>query len=236
MEVSDRYSNSFVKWVDNFAFFLLDPWLAALSRFLSCYVSTIYEKQHPQTKLIDYFIFGPLYGAILLLLFPFGLIGIMVWVVICENVDQKKFTFVSHKEYGYASVKREVSSKNDDIYTLASINVLLAPEIIARLNNIKHSYSRTLQIAERILRHTGKPLNNLLCKDEDEIKSKYNSVLSEFPELDFLCLQEVWERNYALMLMEELKEEFYYFIYDVGEYSLRKNYCMLGKCFLFVIV
>ncbi|KAJ9582461.1 hypothetical protein L9F63_003154, partial [Diploptera punctata] len=157
----------------------------------------------------------------------------MLWILICEISDQKKFTIVTLKEYGYASVKRHIPSEKDDIYTVASANLLLAPEIIARLNNITNSYARTLQITERILRHTGRPLNNLINKNEDEIKSKCNSVLSEFPELDFLCLQEVWERNYALMLIEELKKEFFYYVYDIGEYSLQKNYCMLGSGLFF---
>lgn len=231
MYVSNRYCNFVAKWLDEISFLLMSPWLTIFSHFLSCYISTIFEKQHPQHKLIDYFLFGPIYAVLLLLVLPFGVSGIIIWIALCAITDQEKYTYLCVREHSIANDKnREL---NSGTYTLASINVLLAPEAIARLNNNKYSYARTSKIAERILNHTGKHLCNLISQDDFEMKSKYNSVLAEFPCLDFLCLQEVWERAYALVLIEQLKKEFSYFLYDIGDYSFSNNFCMLGECYIF---
>ncbi|XP_069702626.1 sphingomyelin phosphodiesterase 3-like isoform X1 [Periplaneta americana] len=231
MYVSNRYCSDIAKWCDQLSFLLMNPWLTAFSHFVSCYISTIYEKHHPQHKLVDYFLFGPLYLIVVLLLLPFGVLGIIIWILLCTCIDQEKYTYLYFNENPLENFGNRENESG--IYTLASINVLLAPEVVARLNNNKCSYVRTSQIAERILKHTGKPLCNLLNGDCLEIKSKYDSVLSEFPCLDFLCLQEVWERAYALTLIEHLKKEFPYFIYDVGDYSFSKNLCMLGSGLFF---
>jgi len=208
----------------------MSPWLIVSSHFISCYISTFFEKQHPQHKLLDYFFFGPIYAVFVLLLLPFGVLGTVIWVTLCVITHQEKYTYLSVNEN---SSENDINCelKNSGTYTLASANVLLAPEAIARLNNNKCSYARTSEIAKRILNHTGKSLSNLITGDEFGMKSKYNSVLAEFPCLDFLCLQEVWERPYALMLIEHLKNEFTYFLYDIGDYSFSKNFCMLGECY-----
>lgn len=231
MYVSDRYCSVIAKWLDEMSFLFMSPWLTIFSHFVACYISTIFEKQRPQHKLLDYFFFGPLCAVLWLLLLPFGVLGIAVWVMLCLITRQEKYTYLSVDENSSEDdINREL--QNPGTYTVASANVLLAPEVIARLNNNKSSYSRTSEIAKRILNHTGKPLCNLVTGDEFEIRSKYNSVLAEFPCLDFLCLQEVWERPYALMLIELLKKEFSYFLYDIGEYTFCKNFCMLGECYV----
>lgn len=228
MYASNRYCNFVAKWLDEISFLLMSPWLTIFSHFLSCYISTIFEKQHPQRKLIDYFMFGPFFAVLLLLVLPFGVSGIIIWIVLCAVTDQEKYTYLCVREHSIANDKN--SELNSGTYTFASINVLLAPEAIARLNNNKYSYARTSKIAERILNHKGKQLCNLISQDHFEMQSKYNSVLAEFPCLDFLCLQEVWERAYALVLIEHLKNEFSYFLYDIGDYSFSNNFCMLGEC------
>ena len=231
MYFSNRYCNFVAKWLDEISFLLMSPWLTIFSHFLSCYISTVFEKQHPQRKLLDYFMFGPFYAVLLLLMLPLGVSGMIIWMALCAVTDQEKYTYVCVREHSIANDKN--SELNSGTYTFASINVLLAPEAIARLNNNKYSYARTSKIAERILNHTGKQLCNLINQDDFEMKSKYNSVLAEFPCLDFLCLQEVWERAYALVLIEHLKNEFSYFLYDIGDYSFSNNFCMLGECYIF---
>ncbi|XP_021924037.1 uncharacterized protein LOC110831885 isoform X4 [Zootermopsis nevadensis] len=175
---------------------------------------------------------GPMCALLLLLLLPFGVLGIVIWVMLCVTTRQEKYTYLSADEF-FSEDDINCELQNSGTYTLASVNVLLAPEVIARLNNNKSSYARTSEIAKRILNHTGKPLSNLVTGNEFEIKSKYNSILTEFPCLDFLCLQEVWERPYALILIEYLKKEFSYFLYDIGDYCFSKNFCMLGSGLFF---
>lgn len=231
MYISNRYCNVVAKWLDEISFLFMNPWLTVCTRFFSCYISTIFDKLHPQIKLLDYFIFGPLYAVVVVLLLPVGVLGIVIWLILCAVTDQEKYTYVCVDESTPDSI--EGGLKNSGTYTLATANVLLAPEAVARLNNNKCSYGRTSKIAERILNHTGKPLCNLRVKDEFEVNTKCNSILAEFPCLDFLCLQEVWERSYALVLIEQLKEEFSFFLYDVGDYSFSKNFCMLGSGLFF---
>jgi hypothetical protein len=178
---------------------------------------------------VDYFIIGPLYAVLIMLLLPVGVLGIVIWLLLCAVTDQEKYTYVCVDENTPDNVEDRL--KNLGTYTLATANVLLAPEAIARLNNIKCSYARASKIAKQILNHTGEPLCNLMVNDI-EMNTKPSSILAEFPCLDFLCLQEVWERSYALVLIEHLKEEFSYFLYDIGDYSFSKNFSMLGECYV----
>ncbi|KAK7870133.1 hypothetical protein R5R35_011107 [Gryllus longicercus] len=238
LEVSSRFHNKISHFVDLIAHFMMDPWLTVLSHMIACYVSTIEDLQKPQEKLIDYFLWGPLYMITLVCVFPIGIVGILLWCLLCLICDQEKCT--------YAKVIVPADNKDSDekplaftlktnTFTFATANVLLAPEFLSRMNNLKSVYKRAYKIAKHFVDNTGKPLSNvkLFIDDTCEISSKFKSVQPKFPNIDFLCLQEVWTRSSAMILVDQLQQEFSYFLFDVGEFSPSTNYCMLGSGLMF---
>nr|CAD7263015.1 unnamed protein product [Timema shepardi] len=235
MYVSNKYTCRPAKWLDLTCYHLMHPFITYLSNFVSCYVRTLHEKHFDQSKLYDYLMYGPLYAALCVICAPFGLFGILLWVFLCSCFHQEKYTLVSFDDEDTKLENlKTLQIENDTIYTIGTVNLLLATEILGRLNNIKHSDHRCQEIAKRILNHSCELLNNVeFINHEPKINSKQDSIVTEFPNIDFLCLQEVWERSYALGLITILKQEFKYFLYDVGEYTVKINCCMLGSGLMF---
>ncbi len=77
---------------------------------------------------------------------------------------------------------------------------------------------------------------NIICRVHINVSNEHHhqtatkdthldhSVKLEFPALDILLIQEVWDVFLARKLMKHLHKEFPYILYDIGEYGLFKNY------------
>lgn len=236
IEVSSRYHNKYSYFVDTVAHFMIDPCLTVLNHLASCYISTIEDMQKPQDKLFEYFLLGPLYFVTFISVLPLAIIGVVLWIALCTFCDQERYNFAKVIPASDSSSEEFIKSGiKCNVFTFASANVLLAPECLSRINNVKFVYKRASKIAKEIVQNTGKHLDNvkLFFEDTCEISSKNKSVLPKFPTIDFLCLQEVWTRSSALLLIDQLQQEFNYFVYDVGEFSPMVNCCMLGSGLMF---
>ncbi|KAJ8302707.1 hypothetical protein KUTeg_019103, partial [Tegillarca granosa] len=60
-------------------------------------------------------------------------------------------------------------------------------------------------------------------------KEKKSRVVTHFPTVDFLCLQETWDRDYSKVLIAELHKIYPWILYDVGVTSVKSNYYMLNS-------
>ena len=56
-----------------------------------------------------------------------------------------------------------------------------------------------------------------------------SAVSSEFPDIDFLCFQEVWDRFFAAILIRKLKKRYKHFIMDVAIQSMATQLYMGSK-------
>ncbi|KAF0297194.1 Sphingomyelin phosphodiesterase 3 [Amphibalanus amphitrite] len=112
-----------------------------------------------------------------------------------------------------------VSAAPTNRFTFCTANLLLAPECVVRFNNNRFVYTRGPEVARRLLWQKPLPDNALGVAAEQHV-----SVL--FPEVDFFCLQEVWERVWALVLAKELQQRYPHYLYDIGEHKLNVNGCM----------
>lgn len=56
-----------------------------------------------------------------------------------------------------------------------------------------------------------------------------SAVGSKFPDVDFFCLQEVWDRFFATILMQKLKYKFNHFVVDVSTQKFGSQLCMGSK-------
>ncbi|XP_063215961.1 sphingomyelin phosphodiesterase 5-like [Bacillus rossius redtenbacheri] len=242
MFVSNRYSNRIAKFIDVVCYILMRPCLIAFNNFFASYISTIHEKFGKQ-KIKDCLVFGPLFAVIFILTLPVAFIGAILWIILCEirAWKQDRFTFVCLENNSHEYLRKKytvVECSQHNIYSVCTANVLLASEFLGKLNNINDSTRRSVQIAKKILDHSGKPVLNTIAYEHAKdttwtIESKLASVISQFPYIDFLCLQEVWERCHAMTLIKYLQADFKYFIYDVGEYSWETNFCMYGSGLMF---
>ncbi|KAJ8876333.1 hypothetical protein PR048_020778 [Dryococelus australis] len=239
MYVSNRYNNRIAKSLDVVCYLLMRPCILAFNSFAACYISTIHEKLG-MLRCLNYLVYGPLYAVVLVFCLPVGAIGFALWLILCWiwawRQDQFTFVCLENNTQAYLREKYTVDKQSqDDIYSVCTANVLLASEFLAKLNNIKDSIRRSVHISDRIVEHSGKPVLNTIAYEQGKdtkwiVDGKARCVISQFPRVDFLCLQEVWERCHAMMLIKHLQPEFTYFVYDVGEYSWDINYCLFGKC------
>ncbi|XP_046400495.1 sphingomyelin phosphodiesterase 5-like [Ischnura elegans] len=238
MHRSQRYSNSYLKVLDTIAYALLFPWVTAVSLFLACYISNIIEKLYPQKKLIQYFVLGPFFAALTCLLLPMGVLGALIWIWLCTFTEKEAYSYCIAEEYEWSEGRKRSSSKcmddvkdNGHIFTFASANVLLGPDFLNKLNHNTSGFKRCGKIGEKLTNHNGKYLSNLMVEKKEVGRRDF--IFTEFPSVDFLCLQEVWERFHASVLLNHLSSQYGYFIYDVGEYSFKSNLCLLGSGLMF---
>ncbi|KAG8233161.1 hypothetical protein J437_LFUL014113 [Ladona fulva] len=76
------------------------PWTTAVSFCLSCYISNILEKLYPQRKLTQYFLFGPISAILAILLLPTGVLGGLLWVLLCSFACKDKYTYCAFEGKG----------------------------------------------------------------------------------------------------------------------------------------
>ena len=91
-----KYNSKFVTLIDLLCTISTLPWLSILSLFLSCYWSSTYERKRPWTKVIPYAIYGPILGLFVAFLFPFAVIGFLIWIVTCNGKYKKCHNFFNH--------------------------------------------------------------------------------------------------------------------------------------------
>ena len=99
-------------------------------------------------------------------------------------------------------------------------NMLLGPEFVGKFQNMPGVYRR-LRGSARVLSmeesHPIVPNIKVLESSDFTNKEKRDSVIIEhLPEnIDFVCLQEVWDRLSALALIYKMRRHFAHFLTDV---------------------
>ncbi|KAF4532969.1 hypothetical protein B566_EDAN000657 [Ephemera danica] len=228
----NRYTNEIINALDTISYILYYPWTTCFSFIITCYVSALREKKEPHRKILDYFLFGPMCAALLFILLPLGLMGIILWIVLCSTCFQEKYSYVSKTNCTRRLSSRSlIECKQEEfinIYSFCSANILLGPECLNHLNNNTSSYIRAPKIAQQITSQSQEPLTNF-----EKSFNLCDSVITYIPNIDFLCLQEVWERYHAKVLIKHLKQIYPYILYDIGEYKWNVNCCLFGSGLMF---
>lgn len=129
-------------------------------------------------------------------------------------------------------------------FTVSSANLCLLPELLSRINNLPNTDHRSWKIGERIVIdqfffqnsmnsiRSFSPVsrkNSSTSQSERTVVEPGHNILTHFPKLDFLCLQETWDRDYSHKLMSELHKVFPWIMYDVGKTNLLTNRFMLNS-------
>jgi len=150
---------------------------------------------------------------------PIGFSGFMLRIFVHLFCPQKNFSHLS-------SPLNQLIHKDKNVFTLASANVLLANEAFCRVNNTKNPVLRSQLIGYKLMFQSNNPLQNL---DKKTIDSKEDCVITDLPDVDVLCLQEVWERYWASALIAQLKMKYTHIIYDVRDFGLGSKFCLFGS-------
>lgn len=80
--------------------------------------------------------------------------------------------------------------------------------------------------------HSLDKVNNIIQFKNTDARLKVD-IVTHFPHLDFLCLQETFDRDFAKLLLAELHKVYPWIVYDVGYTSPRLNYCGLNSGLMF---
>jgi hypothetical protein len=145
---------------------------------------------------------------------------------------------------------------------VATANLCLLPELFAKFNNLDNTPWRAMKIGEKIIsdqldsgKHfverdengvvysnsdslqTGKTHKHRLLNEEEYShagKAQMEvEVIEQFPVLDFVCIQEAFDRDFSKILLKKLHTVYPWIVYDVGYNSPRLNYCGLNSGLMF---
>ncbi|XP_067651743.1 sphingomyelin phosphodiesterase 5-like [Haliotis asinina] len=223
---------------------LIHPCLWSLSCLLSLYMPITKEQVHPERVLHNKVIWTIPFLVLHISMYPTALVGTILRLLLLGV--RRKYTYV-HK----SNAAKPAPARGS--YSIASINVCLFQEFPSRINNLDDPSRRAKQIGERIIidqyfykdflqrngrqntesRYNLRSRNHILQERVSESRNIEASVEAHFPQIDFICFQEVWQRCYARPLMAELQKVFPYVIHDAGHWSLSCNYFMFNSGLLF---
>lgn len=206
---------SFITW-------LIWPCQGAVSGLFSVFLPTSIEKCHPLQLLAKRLTLIPIYSVLILIFLPLAVCCIPVRCFFC----------LFRKPYQYSVVKNIYTQAEEDHillkvsewklqtydFGIATANVCLLPEFLSRINNLSDASFRAKSIGKRIVVdnffYSGVHMSpsRSFTQDNPHADGQLNGkksllvggLATHFPQLDFLCLQEVFDWNYNKLLRQEL--------------------------------
>ncbi|XP_014779265.1 sphingomyelin phosphodiesterase 5 [Octopus bimaculoides] len=74
-----------------------------------------------------------------------------------------------------------------------------------------------------------KDSNHIHMRNVNDSKAFNREILAHFPQLDFVCFQETWNRDLAKKLLHKIHPVFPYIIYDVGVMNMSSNRFLINS-------
>ena len=93
-----KYNYGFLFILDFICYIMTYPWFAMLSLFVSCFHTTTEERKYPHRKYLQYFIYAPILGLILISTLPFTILGYFSWIIICNLFNIPDYAILSYPE------------------------------------------------------------------------------------------------------------------------------------------
>ena len=210
-------------WLLSLLVGLIWPSQAALSGLVSLCLPTSIEKEDSLKLVLRRVTLGPLYTAIFLLFLPAALCAIPLRCLLCLMKKPFQYSVLkkAHTDAEERFLLKSLSGGHvrEHQFGIASANLCLLPEFLARINNISHSAWRARTLGERIVVDQffyggvprsilGLPANGMGKNDVKKSKAArerfVGGLATHFPRLDFLCLQEMFDWHYSQLLRQEL--------------------------------
>lgn len=103
-------------------------------------------------------------------------------------------------------------------WTIATCNVRLLPEAVARKHNLRNTAERAKQLAVRIA-----------SSDMPHHTTPVSTVLQAFPTCDFICLQQVYDRAAVERILFYLNTHWPFILEDTGVLHWRAHRLCAGS-------
>lgn len=220
LKYKPRFHSSVGRFLDLLSYIFTYPWIVATSITISTFLSLSPDQRTVWRYTIDKALLGPALLIICLILTPFAVSGFCLWIFIS--------TFLQSDQFSSIILSNQVE-KDQENYSFGTMNVLLGQEALGKFNNASLVYGRIKKIAAAILAQDQRHLTNMDKNDDLVEIRKDETVLSNFPRMDFICMQEVFDRIHALALISMLRHEYKHFTFDIGDSSIKSNYFLLNS-------
>ncbi|XP_056011189.1 sphingomyelin phosphodiesterase 3-like isoform X3 [Ostrea edulis] len=218
------FPHAYQQWVFTTAEFILRPALWSLSEILSVFIPTTREQANTAKHYAKNLPLVPLYVSIFTC---FMVPALVAFVLRCILHLFRNSYILSVNEYnGYANN----AALQKRSFNVSTLNICLMPEFLSRFNNLSHTSQRAQQVGQRIVAdqiHTQSAGSSNVTKQIGDIQTN-------FPETDFLCIQEAWDRDHSKRLIQNLHKVYPWILYDVGDASLFNNYFIFNSGLMFV--
>ena len=232
--------------------FILRWFIYCLTGMIGPFVPTTKELQKPWELLLKKFFLSPLYLMGAVLLFMPAYIAFTCRYLLHKFRNPYHLSIALEERPWLIDRRKGKTSKNArryngaieseaETYSFSTMNVCLLPELAAKVNNFDQTKRRAKTAGERIIIdqffftnvwESQQHLQNGYIKHsinrnfKSSLKSGHDfGVVSHFPYLDFLCIQETFDRDCAKLLLQELHKVFPWVVYDVGTCGIKANYC-----------
>lgn len=218
------------------------PFMWYLNSLASLFMATTREKQEPWKIMFKRILLSPPYLIMLFMCFPLAVIGFILRIVL--HLSRHPY-ILSFKE----NTSRSSLDVSPSSISIATMNVCLLPEFLSRFNNLSDASKRAAVIGSRIVvdqfhyenmvaAHQEVEARPVLVADHkirasEDSKAFNHEILTHFPKLDFICLQEAWNRAYTLPLIKELHKVFPWILHSVGSTNYTSNRFLLNSGLMF---
>ena len=221
LKYKPRFHSSAGRFLDLLSYIFTYPWIVTTSLTISTFLSLSPDHRTIWRYSIDKALVGPILVVVSLILTPFAISGFCLWIFIS--------TFLHSDQFSSIVLSSQLEQKQEN-YSFGTMNVLLGQEALGKFNNASLVYGRIKKIAAAILSQDKSHLTNMEQSKDANIKiTKAETVLSNFPRMDFICMQEVFDRIHALSLISMLRQDYQHFTFDIGDSSIKSNYFLLNS-------
>ena len=220
LKYKPRFHSSVGRFLDLLSYILTFPWILTTSLAISTFIPLSPDQRTVKRSLADKALLGPALLLLSLTLLPLAISGFLLWIIICTLLHSDPFSSVDFQD----GVERDLEGN----FSFCTMNVLLGQEAIGKFNNCSFVFGRIPKIAAAIRSQDSRPVLNMIQGSGEKV-SKRETVLSQFPRLDFICFQEVFDRLHALALISMLRQEYRHFVFDITDSSLKSNYFCLNS-------
>ncbi|CAG5116630.1 unnamed protein product [Candidula unifasciata] len=238
---------------------MLYPSYVTFNWLLCLYISTLDEARHPVKVLLKKLLLTPVYVTLFILCLPLLLVFLPIR---CFLVNYRQPFLYSEKHTSFtkrqAEIIRDVLTRGDYRFGIASANLCLMPELASKMNNLINVDGRAEKIGDRITvsqffndswskmelwwrkKHQNcDSLSERTYSKEKGVRSSnippadpvevIGDVTTSFPLLDFMVIQEAWSSYHNKLLIDRLHKMFPYIVHDVGVHSFRNNNFVLNS-------
>ena len=238
------FTSLYLQAVFDCTWLVLRPWLRCFNQAVGPFLPVTPERSRPGRLWFGRLVLTPIYAVIALA----TLLPVLFVFVVRNFLHQFRQPYCEIKSIK-CNIPTEVPKST---FSVATANLCLLPEFMAKFNNLHKTAERARKIGELIYtdqvhyqafaqRYVNKRysegVHDGAGKDETVTDTNNslitpdfnNEVKTHFPQTDFLCLQETFDADYTKQLLHELEKIYPYIVYDVGYSSPRVNYCGLSS-------